>query len=74
MGKKIKPSDLEREAQRLIDEGNMPSLETLLQVIAEIRKKYLPLIARARGNLERRRETEFQDGLARGLKKNVKGD
>jgi hypothetical protein len=40
MTKKIKPSDLEAEAQRLIDDGKMPSLETLLAVIADVRGEY----------------------------------
>jgi len=44
MTRKIKPSELEAEAQRLIDAGQMPSLEELLQAIAETREKYAPLI------------------------------
>jgi len=48
MPKKIKPSDLEREAQRLIDAGQMPSLDTLLQAIAETRQKYRDRILAAR--------------------------
>jgi len=39
---------LEREAQRLIDTGQMPSLEELVAVIAEVRAKYRPLILAAR--------------------------
>ena len=46
--KKIKPSDLEAEAQRLIDSGQMPSLEALLTVIAEMREKYRNQILSAR--------------------------
>jgi hypothetical protein len=46
--KKIKPSDLDREAQRLIDDGRMPSLETLLTVIADTRDKYRNEILLAR--------------------------
>jgi hypothetical protein len=38
--KKITPSDLRREAQAMIRDGSMPSLETLLQAIAEAREKY----------------------------------
>jgi len=48
MKKKIKPSGLEAEAQRLIREGKMPALEELSSVIAEVRKKYQPLILAAR--------------------------
>jgi len=46
--KKIKPSELEAEAQRLIREGKMPSFEELIKVIAETREKYKPLILAAR--------------------------
>jgi hypothetical protein len=38
--KKIKPSDLRRQAQAMIRDGSMPSLETLLQAVAEAREKY----------------------------------
>jgi len=48
MTKKIKPSELEAEAQRLIREGKMPSLEELLHAIAETRAKYAPLMLAAR--------------------------
>jgi len=48
MTRKIKPSELEAEAQRLIDAGQMPSLERVLSVIAEVREKYAPLILAAR--------------------------
>jgi hypothetical protein len=48
MTKKIKPSELEAEAQRLIDVGQMPSLETLLQAMAETREKYRDQILAAR--------------------------
>jgi hypothetical protein len=40
MTKKIKPSELEAEAKKLIDSEQMPSLETLLTVIAEVRVRY----------------------------------
>ena len=51
--KKLKPSELEREAQRLVVEGKMPSLEELLSVISETRKKYAPLIVAARNQAEK---------------------
>jgi hypothetical protein len=38
--KLITQSELRRRAQRLLDVGEMPSLEELLTVIAESRKKY----------------------------------
>jgi hypothetical protein len=48
MTKTIKPSELEAEAQRLIDAGRMPSLEELLQAVAETREKYRDQILAAR--------------------------
>lgn len=53
MSDKLKPSDLEAEAQRLIDSGRMPSLETLLQVIAETREEYRDQILAARNKPEK---------------------
>ena len=50
MTNKIKPSELEAEAQRLIREGKMPTLEELLTVIAEVRKEYAPLILQRERN------------------------
>jgi hypothetical protein len=46
--KKIKPSDLRREAQVMIREGSMPSLETLLQAVADAREKYAQQIKASR--------------------------
>jgi hypothetical protein len=46
--KKIKPSDLEAEAQRLIATGQMPSFEELSAVIVEVREKYRDQILAAR--------------------------
>jgi hypothetical protein len=37
---KIKPSDLRKQAQAMIRDGSMPSLETLLQAVADTREKY----------------------------------
>jgi hypothetical protein len=51
---KIRPSDLRRRAEAMVGAGCMPSLETVLKVVAEIRAKYAPLIKAAR--LEARRE------------------
>jgi hypothetical protein len=48
MTRKIKPSELEAEAQRLIDSGQMPPLEELLQAVAETREKYRDQILAAR--------------------------
>ena len=45
---KIKPSDLRAEAQRLIDSGQMPSLDRLLATIAETREQYKDRILAAR--------------------------
>jgi hypothetical protein len=38
--KKIKPSDLRAEAAAMVRAGTMPSLEALLQAVADTRKKY----------------------------------
>jgi len=46
--KKIKPSELEAEAQFLIREGKMPSFEELIKAIAETREKYRDQILAAR--------------------------
>jgi hypothetical protein len=48
MTNKIKPSDLDREAQRLIDSGQMPTLERLLNAVAQVREKYRDKILTAR--------------------------
>ena len=48
MPRQIKPSDLEREARRLVASGQMPSLETLLQAIAETTAEYRDKILAAR--------------------------
>ena len=48
---KLKPSDvrrLRREAERLIESGEMPSLAELLSAVAEVREKYRPKIVAAR--------------------------
>lgn len=50
MMKKIKPSALEAEAQHLIREGKMPSLEELVAAISETREKYRERILAARKN------------------------
>jgi len=42
--KKITPSDLRAEAQRLIAAGKMPKLEDLLGTVASVREKYKPMI------------------------------
>ena len=46
--KLITPNELRRLAQRLLDAGEMPSLDDLLKVIAESREKYASAIAEAR--------------------------
>jgi hypothetical protein len=48
---KLEPSDLQRlqrEAERLIAAGEMPSLAEVLSVVSEVRAKYRPLILAAR--------------------------
>ncbi len=45
---KITPSDLRRQAESMVAAGTMPSLETVLQAVAQTRAKYVPLILEAR--------------------------
>ena len=46
--KKIAVNDLRAEAQRLIRTNEMPTLDHLLTVIAEVRTKYTPAIKKER--------------------------
>ena len=48
MTKKIKPSELEAGAQKLIEAGQMPSLEELLAAVAQVREEYRDQILSAR--------------------------
>ena len=45
---KIKPSDLRAQAEKLIGDGIMPELSTVLDVVGRIRKEYQPKILEAR--------------------------
>jgi hypothetical protein len=48
---KLKPTDLQRlqrEEERLIDTGEMPSLQQVLEAVAEAQKKYADQIRAAR--------------------------
>jgi hypothetical protein len=51
----ISPSDLRREAQRLITANEMPSLEELLLAVADVREKYGPRLKRLRESEAARR-------------------
>jgi hypothetical protein len=46
--KKIAPADLRKQAQQMIAEGSMPSLEIVLAAVFETRRKYVPQILAAR--------------------------
>ncbi len=46
--KKIRPSDLQRQAEAMVANKTMPTLETILQTVFGIRAKYVPLIKTAR--------------------------
>ena len=48
MPEKISPADLKKQAQKLIQQGKMPSLEELLPAVAYTRKKYSKQIVSAR--------------------------
>ena len=45
---RIKPSDLRVQAEKLIADGTMPDLKTLLDVVGQIRPEYQPKIVEAR--------------------------
>jgi hypothetical protein len=45
---RIKPSDLQTQAEKLVADGMMPDLNTVLDVIGQIQTKYLPKILEAR--------------------------
>lgn len=53
---KLTFADLQAEAERLIESGEMPSLEDLLSAVAEAREKYRPKILAARGTARRSKE------------------
>jgi len=44
----IKPSNLRAQAEKLIADGRMPDLDTLLDAVGQIRKEYQPKILEAR--------------------------
>jgi hypothetical protein len=44
----IKPSDLRAQAEKMIADGKMPDLETLLDAVGQIRAEYQPKIVEAR--------------------------
>jgi len=48
--KQITPSDLRKQAQAMIRDGTMPSLESLLQAIADVREKYAEQLTRIQFN------------------------
>jgi len=43
----VKPTDLRAQAEKLIADGMMPNLDSLLDVIGQIRTKYQPKILEA---------------------------
>ena len=45
---RIKPSDLRAHAEKLIADGLMPDLNTVLDVVRQIKTKYRPKILEAR--------------------------
>ncbi len=46
--RKLTESDLRRQAEAMVAAGTMPSFETVLQIVSEVRVKYKPLILEAR--------------------------
>jgi hypothetical protein len=51
--KKIAVSDLRKQAAQLVASGKMPSLDTVLQAVAETRAKFVPKILKARKEAEK---------------------
>jgi hypothetical protein len=45
---RVKPSDLRAQAEKLIADGMMPDLDTVLDAVGQIRAKYQPKILEAR--------------------------
>jgi hypothetical protein len=45
---RLKPSDLRAQAEKLIPDGMMPDLKTLVDVVGRIRAEYQPKIVEAR--------------------------
>ncbi len=45
---RIKPSDLRTQAEKLIADGMMPDLDSVLDAVGQIRTKYQPKILEAR--------------------------
>lgn len=70
--KKIKPSDLRREAEAMIRDGSMPSLETVLQAVADAREKYAEHVKATRkpGFRVKDRECVARRRVAMGLGSN----
>lgn len=60
MEKKQGPSEFQAEVQRLHAAGELPSLEDVLEAVADIREKYAPKIldAREQGEDENASTTE----------------
>jgi hypothetical protein len=54
--KKIKPSDLRKQAQAMIRDGTMPSLEAVLQAVADVREKYADEIKASRNRRGKREQ------------------
>lgn len=50
--KKITPTDLEKQAEKLVKEGRMPNAKKLLNAVALVRQKYAEQIERARRQKE----------------------
>ena len=44
----LEPSDLRAQAEKLIADGMMPDLKTVLDIVGQIRKEYQPKILEAR--------------------------
>ena len=61
--KKIKPSDLDRISQRLLDEGRMPKLEDLLDALEPYRKEWQANVERWEKQQEKRKHRKDRKRL-----------
>ena len=60
--RKFKPSDLRRQAQAMLRENTMPSLEAVLEAVAEVREKYSEQIkaSRKQGAMPKERKQKIR--------------
>jgi hypothetical protein len=48
VNKKVGPTDFRKEAEKMLREGTMPSLDEVLHAVADVRQEFVPKITEAR--------------------------